>query len=238
MNVTERASRYVANMPPAISGSGGHAATFAVAVALRWGFDLTEDEAWRILLEYNERGEPPWSERELRHKLDSAATLSRHPQPRGYLRGSSNLPRTPSAKPAEPLRLRVVNWQQNAAEVRARMATQQTGATSAPPEAPAPSETCDAMPDLVAIALRIFPGSRILPDDGLDADMHNRLAAIERVLAQRDWKNRVAYTRTEVESCAIGLRRHRGTHPAVDAILERLDAAKKNALTWQVLAAR
>jgi hypothetical protein len=94
------------------------------------------------------------------------------------------------------------------------------------------------MPDLVAIALRIFPGSRILPDDGLDADMHNRLAAIERVLAQRDWKNRVAYTRTEVESCAIGLRRHRGTHPAVDAILERLDAAKKNALTWQVLAAR
>lgn len=67
-----RARRYVAKMPAAISGSGGHAATFAVARRLVADFELPDADAWDLLLEFNERCEPRWSDRELRHKLASA----------------------------------------------------------------------------------------------------------------------------------------------------------------------
>ena len=46
--VADRARRYVEKMPPAISGSGGHNALFAVARVLIHGFDLPEDDAWQI----------------------------------------------------------------------------------------------------------------------------------------------------------------------------------------------
>jgi Virulence-associated protein E/Bifunctional DNA primase/polymerase, N-terminal len=67
-----RASAYVDAMPEAISGSGGHVATFAVARKLVQDFQLNDSEAWTILVEYNARCKPPWSERELQHKLDNA----------------------------------------------------------------------------------------------------------------------------------------------------------------------
>jgi hypothetical protein len=76
----ERAARYVAEMPPAISGAGGHAATFRVALALVRGFALPDDEALRLLVEqFNPRCQPPWSAWELRHKVRSAATRGRLP---------------------------------------------------------------------------------------------------------------------------------------------------------------
>ena len=37
--------------------------------------------------EFNARCDPPWNERELEHKLESAAKVTRHSQPRGYLLG-------------------------------------------------------------------------------------------------------------------------------------------------------
>ena len=80
-----RARAYVEKMPPAISGTGGHNATFAVAVALIHGFALPEAEAWPILCEYNTRSRPPWSELELRHKLISAGKLTRTCKPKGHL---------------------------------------------------------------------------------------------------------------------------------------------------------
>ena len=83
--VADRARRYVEKMPPAISGSGGHNALFAVARVLIHGFDLPEDDAWQILIEYNARCIPPWSERELRHKLSAAGKLTRSIKPRGHL---------------------------------------------------------------------------------------------------------------------------------------------------------
>lgn len=67
----DRARRYVATLPPAISGSGGHDATFRVAYALRVKFGLSEANAWPLLCEYNARCKPPWAEAELRHKLAS-----------------------------------------------------------------------------------------------------------------------------------------------------------------------
>ena len=88
-SVTDRARQYVAKIPPSVSGYGGHNQTFQVALALVYGFCLTEPDAWTILCEYNNRCEPPWSEKELRHKIASAHNPRRHSKPRGYLLGST-----------------------------------------------------------------------------------------------------------------------------------------------------
>jgi len=68
----ERARRYVAKMPPAISGHRGHDATIAVACVLKRDFGLSDSDALAVLREYNQRCEPPWSEAELQHKLTDA----------------------------------------------------------------------------------------------------------------------------------------------------------------------
>lgn len=67
-----RARAYVAKMPEAIAGAHGHDATFSVARKIVQDFGLFAGDAWSLLLEYNSRCQPPWSERDLRHKLDSA----------------------------------------------------------------------------------------------------------------------------------------------------------------------
>jgi hypothetical protein len=83
-SVLERARRYLATMPPAISGQGGHDATFKAAIALVRGFCLSDADAYELLAgDFNPRCEPAWSERELRHKIASAAKNSTLPF--GYL---------------------------------------------------------------------------------------------------------------------------------------------------------
>ncbi len=80
LDVVNRARRYVAKCLPAISGRGGHTSTFAVAQALVRGFELSEAQALEILLaEYNPRCLPPWSARELRHKVRQAASRGHMP---------------------------------------------------------------------------------------------------------------------------------------------------------------
>jgi hypothetical protein len=95
-----RASSYVAAMPPAISGNHGHDAFFAVALALVHGFAFSRAQAWPIMQEFNARCDPPWSEKELEHKLDSAAKVTRHPKPRGYLLGERGPAVAAQAQPA------------------------------------------------------------------------------------------------------------------------------------------
>jgi hypothetical protein len=97
-DLEKRASRYLARMPEAISGSGGHRALWAAALALVRGFRLDPGAALGMLAaEYNPRCQPPWSERELRHKVDQAANDATTPF--GYLadkalpdRGSAEAP--------------------------------------------------------------------------------------------------------------------------------------------------
>ncbi len=86
MDLIDRARAYVGKMDAAVSGSGGHTATFKVAVALVHGFALTEAEAWMLLREYNLRCQPAWKDRELMHKLKEAGKVS-HKEPRGHLAG-------------------------------------------------------------------------------------------------------------------------------------------------------
>lgn len=71
-------------MPEAVSGAGGHGATFRVACILWQGFALNHDEVMELLREYNHRCSPPWSERELQHKANEAAKAP-HQRERGYL---------------------------------------------------------------------------------------------------------------------------------------------------------
>ena len=70
--VMERARRYVAKMPAAVSGSGGHVALLNVATVLAVGFRLPDEEAFALLEEYSQRCSPPWSRAELEHKLAEA----------------------------------------------------------------------------------------------------------------------------------------------------------------------
>lgn len=81
--VVERARKYLATMPPAVSGSRGHDVTFRTACVLVQGFLLDRGDALGLLAEWNQGCQPPWSERELDHKIDSAMKAQGE---RGYLR--------------------------------------------------------------------------------------------------------------------------------------------------------
>jgi hypothetical protein len=75
----ERARRYMRRVRPAIAGQRGDAHTFRVCCRLVRGFGLDDDEAFAILNSWNKQCVPPWSERELRAKLDHARRYGREP---------------------------------------------------------------------------------------------------------------------------------------------------------------
>lgn len=98
----ERARRYLAKCPAAISSAGGHNATFHAAAVLVHGFALGDADALTLLREFNQRCSPPWREGELIHKIKSAANAV-HLQPRGHLLGDSeNMGGRVSQKPLPP----------------------------------------------------------------------------------------------------------------------------------------
>jgi hypothetical protein len=69
----ERARAYLSMMEPAIQGSNGSGACFRAACKLVGCFGLSGEAALQLLIdEYNPRCQPPWSERELQHKVADA----------------------------------------------------------------------------------------------------------------------------------------------------------------------
>jgi len=80
-----RARAYVSQMPPAISGHGGHAALWAAAVVVVRGFSLEPEHALLIMRDYSARCLPPWSERDVAHKIEDA--MQRSTAPDGWLLG-------------------------------------------------------------------------------------------------------------------------------------------------------
>lgn len=91
-SVLDRARKYLSKFDPAISGEGGHDATFRAACVLVCDFALGHDDALALLREFNQRCQPPWTERELEHKVDDAF---KQPGERGRLLG--NVPTTDRA---------------------------------------------------------------------------------------------------------------------------------------------
>jgi hypothetical protein len=75
----ERAHRYVRRVRPAVAGQHGDVHTFRVCCRLVRGFALDDDEALAVLHAWNDRCVPPWSERELRAKLQHARRYGREP---------------------------------------------------------------------------------------------------------------------------------------------------------------
>lgn len=74
-----RAAACVRVMPPALQGADGSGALMDVALCLARGFALQWSEARAIFLEYNQRCEPPWSEREILHKWRDALEKGKAP---------------------------------------------------------------------------------------------------------------------------------------------------------------
>ncbi len=86
LDIEARAIAYLDAMPSAVSKQGGHKTTFAAATALVHGFGIEPERALQLLVQhYNPRCQPPWSEKELQHKVKDAATKP-HDRPFGWLR--------------------------------------------------------------------------------------------------------------------------------------------------------
>lgn len=77
LDVVERARRYLAKVGPAIAGQHGDLHTFKVCCRIVRGFSLSDDDALAILNEWNSRWTPPWTERELKDKINRARRYGR-----------------------------------------------------------------------------------------------------------------------------------------------------------------
>lgn len=97
----ERARRVVAAMRPSVSGQGGHDAAFAVACVLIHGFDLGINEAMSVFSDFNMRCDPPWSDSQLFHKLQTADTWPKHDKARGHMIGPEFQAMAKSSRPIE-----------------------------------------------------------------------------------------------------------------------------------------
>ena len=107
--VLQMAEAYIATMPPAISGQRGHDATFSVACRLIIGFGLSVEQALPIMLRYNQRCQPPWSEAELRRKLEQADTKAGQTgEVRGRLRLGTAGTRAATVEAGDP---RYAGWE-------------------------------------------------------------------------------------------------------------------------------
>jgi len=93
MTPHQRAALWLSKVPPAISGQSGHSATYTAAVGLVHGFQLSEGDALALLSNWNQSCQPPWTDRELIHKLREAASKS-HSKPAGHLLQSGSSPST------------------------------------------------------------------------------------------------------------------------------------------------
>lgn len=71
-SVVERARAYLSKVPGAVSGQGGHPHTLLAAEHLVRGFELDDGTAMMLLREWNRTCDPPWTERELQHKVYEA----------------------------------------------------------------------------------------------------------------------------------------------------------------------
>lgn len=71
-SAVDRARRYLAKVSPSVSGQNGHDAAYHAACVAVLHFDLTPEQAWDAMQDWNAACSPPWSEPELRRKIDQA----------------------------------------------------------------------------------------------------------------------------------------------------------------------
>jgi hypothetical protein len=76
----DRARAYLAKVDPAVSGESGHDQTYHAAAVLVVRFNMTPDEAYPILAEWNAKCSPPWEEKDLRRKLQQVDENEKGPR--------------------------------------------------------------------------------------------------------------------------------------------------------------
>lgn len=91
LSAKDRARRYLKEVPPAVSGQGGHNATYHAACVLVRGFALAVPDALEVLTEWNTGCKPPWSHKDLLRKIHEAAK-AKDDKPLGYLLGDRDRP--------------------------------------------------------------------------------------------------------------------------------------------------
>jgi len=67
-----QAKAWLAHQAPAITGEEGDPATYKICCSVVRGHDLSQDDAFKALAEWNARCKPPWPEDELRQKIHNA----------------------------------------------------------------------------------------------------------------------------------------------------------------------
>ena len=156
MTVEEQARKYLAAIPPAISGSGGHSQTLIAARALVRGFKMSTQQAMPLLKEWNQTCQPPWTDRELEHKLNEAANKP-YDKPDGHLMSSK------------------AQWE-NRSAIKPRMAAKDEGPTlpdtdydlSGAKDLELPKGKRDGFPLLLQACFRPGEGIRVM--SGMDDD--------------------------------------------------------------------
>jgi hypothetical protein len=83
-NIDQRVKAYLDKCESAVSGQGGHPTTYRVACQVINGFGLSRLQAIDALRYYGRKCDPPWSDRELQHKVDEAFK-AQHNKPTGHL---------------------------------------------------------------------------------------------------------------------------------------------------------
>ena len=151
----KRASAYLRTIQGGVSKQGGHDQTWSAALSVVCGFDLSEADAFDLLWrEYNPRCTPPWSERELRHKVSDAA---RARSDRGYLLHKELPTRTPRPSVPSPA----------PADSTRTPEAAQAGAPPSDPPPPAPPGDWEPPIEFGAFDLPPFPHEALPPE--LDA---------------------------------------------------------------------
>ena len=74
------ASRYLASQPSADEGQRGDDYTYKICCAVAVGHDLNEDDTFAVLKEWNARCTPPWTEDDLRQKIQNAVRYATGPR--------------------------------------------------------------------------------------------------------------------------------------------------------------
>jgi putative DNA primase/helicase len=131
-----RAACYLNSFDPAIWGQGGSDQTFDAACSLVKGFDLSVSEARPILQAWSLCCIPPWSDRELEHKLTDADKKA-DDKPRGYLIDAP-MPRHPCPSYGPALQHGPTNGEHTdpSANGSGHRADHESPRSSAPPDLP------------------------------------------------------------------------------------------------------
>lgn len=90
-DIWDRVIAYLDKCDPAVAGERGHDKTYGVLCQVICGFDLSPQQALDAANYYNQKCEPPWNEKELKHKVEDALKATANDS-RGHLLQSKNEP--------------------------------------------------------------------------------------------------------------------------------------------------